>query len=80
MPLAIVRRTARELPLAVILDDSMAMTPQLTLSSFDQVVVSARVSRSGDAMPASGDLLGSSAPLAPAPGSAVDVVIDTVVQ
>jgi hypothetical protein len=31
-------------------------------------------------MPASGDLLGSSAPLAPAPGSAVDVVIDTVVQ
>lgn len=80
MPLAIVRRTARELPLAVTLDDSMAMSPQLTLSSFDQVVVSARVSRSGDATPVSGDLLGSSAPLAPAPGSAVDVVIDTVVQ
>lgn len=80
MPLAIVRRAARELPLAVTLDDSTAMSPQMTLSSVDQVVVSARVSRSGDATPTSGDLLGTSAPLAPEPGSTVELVIDRVVQ
>lgn len=80
MPLAIVRRSARELPLHVTLDDSMAMAPQMTLSSADQVVISARVSRSGDATPASGDLLGSSAPLAPGSGHTVEVVIDQIVQ
>lgn len=65
MPLAIVRRTAGELPVRFTLDDSTAMTPEMRLSRFSAVVVGARISKSGNAMPQSGDLLGSSAVLQP---------------
>lgn len=64
MPLAVVRRTAAELPIAFTLDDSMAMSPGLKLSNFAHVVVTARVSRSGNATPQPGDLHGESAPVA----------------
>jgi len=58
MPLAIVRRRVSELPIKVTLDDSMAMTPAMRLSNFPDVVVGARVSKSGNAMPQTGDLEG----------------------
>lgn len=56
MPLAIVRKQVKDLPLAFTLDDSTAMTPQNKLSSQTQVVVGVRVSKRGDAMPQPGDL------------------------
>ncbi len=65
MPLAIVRRTAGELPVRFTLDDSTAMTPEMRLSNFKEVVVGARISKSGNAMPLSGDLLGQSAVMKP---------------
>jgi cytochrome c-type biogenesis protein CcmH len=65
MPLAIVKRHVRDLPLEFALDDSTAMSPELRLSKFPKVVVSARISRSGNAMPQPGDLTGQSAPVAP---------------
>jgi cytochrome c-type biogenesis protein CcmH len=65
MPLAIVRRTAGELPVRFTLDDSTAMTPEMRLSKFSEVVVGARISKSGNAMPQSGDLLGQSAVMKP---------------
>jgi cytochrome c-type biogenesis protein CcmH len=74
MPIAILRRPAGELPLDFRLDDSMAMQPERRLSDFPRVVVVARVSKSGSAAPAAGDLLGQSGPVAP--GARVDVVID----
>ena len=61
MPLAILKRTVAELPFEFTLDDSMAMSPEMKLSKFASVVVSARVSRSGNAMPQPGDLRGESA-------------------
>ena len=64
MPLAIVRKQVRDLPMTVVLDDSLAMSPAMTLSKFDQVTVGARISKSGNAMPQSGDLQGSVSPVA----------------
>lgn len=64
MPLAIVRKQVRDLPLKFSLDDSMAMSPEMKMSNFDRVVVVARVSKSGNAMPQPGDLMGMSQPLA----------------
>lgn len=58
MPLAIVRLTARDLPAKFSLDDSMAMAPGMNLANFPEVVVGARISKSGSAMPQSGDLEG----------------------
>lgn len=58
MPLAIIRATAGDLPLQFQLDESMAMAPGNSLANHAQVVVGARVSKSGNAMPQSGDLEG----------------------
>ncbi len=58
MPLAILRRTAADLPIDFTLDDSLAMSPEWKISKAGKVTVGARVSRSGDAMPRSGDLTG----------------------
>ncbi|MDL2336499.1 MAG: c-type cytochrome biogenesis protein CcmI [Pseudomonadota bacterium] len=58
MPLAILRRTVADLPITFTLDDAMAMSPEMKLSKFPLVVVGARVSKSGNAMPSPGDLTG----------------------
>jgi cytochrome c-type biogenesis protein CcmH len=79
MPLAVLRKRVRDLPLEFALDDSMAMAPGMRLSGFPRVVVAARISRSGDAAPKPGDLQGSSAPVANDAGS-VTIVIDSVVK
>ena len=78
MPLAATRLQAKDLPASITLDDSMAMMPQMRLSNFDQVVVGARISRSGNATPQSGDLQGEVKPVTPGQGETVAVVIDGV--
>jgi cytochrome c-type biogenesis protein CcmH len=60
MPLAIKRMTVKDLPARFALDDSMGMPGGPKLSSQGQVVIGARVSKSGSATPQPGDLEGHS--------------------
>lgn len=69
MPLAILRKQVRDLPLRYTLDDSLAMSPAAKLSGARQIVVEARVSKSGEALPQAGDLRGLSSPVAPGAAS-----------
>jgi cytochrome c-type biogenesis protein CcmH len=58
MPLAVVKKQVKDLPLDVTLDDSMAMMPTMTISSVENVQVSARVSHTGNAIAQSGEPIG----------------------
>lgn len=76
MPLAIVQRRVADLPATFSLDDSQAMSPAARLSSAQQVVITARISKSGQAAPQPGDLEGTSAPVAPGSAAARDLVVE----
>jgi len=77
MPLAILKMRVSDLPLTFTLDDGMAMSPEMTLSKFPSVIVGARISRSGDAMPRSGDLVGQVGPVETG-SSKLSITIDSV--
>jgi cytochrome c-type biogenesis protein CcmH len=75
MPVAIVRATKKDLPFTFRLDDSNSMMPSRKLSDVGMVVIVARISKSGQAMPQSGDLEGMSQPVKPGTDG-VTIVID----
>ena len=77
MPLAIMKKSASELPVDFTLDDSSAMAPNFRLSNFPKVMVLARISKSGNATAQSGDLEGSIGPVATG-SDKVSVRIDRV--
>jgi cytochrome c-type biogenesis protein CcmH len=79
MPLAILRKQVRELPITFTLDDSMAMAQGMSVSSFPRIVVEARVSKSAQATSQPGDLEGTSTPVANNTAG-ISVVIDRVVR
>jgi cytochrome c-type biogenesis protein CcmH len=75
MPLAILRKRVKDLPLSFTLDDSMALSPAARLSSAKALVVGARISKRGDATATPGDLQGLSAPVSPgASGLKIEIV------
>ena len=78
MPLAILRTGAGKLPMQFALDDSLSMTPTARLSTASAVRIEARISRSGNAMPQAGDLVGSSEVVKPGARD-VRIVVDKVV-
>ena len=79
MPLAVQRLRVEQLPATVTLTDGMGMLPNMKLSQFPQVVVGARVSKSGDAIAHSGDLQTVSVPLSVSMKTPVKLTIDQVV-
>jgi len=62
-PLAVMRKTGKDLPFDFTLDDSMSMAPGFNISSVTNVIVGARISKSGNATPSSNDLEGFSKPV-----------------
>ncbi len=79
MPLAIQRLQAGKLPATITLTDGMGMVPTLKLSQFPQVIVGARISKSGNAIAQSGDLQAVSQPLAVTTTKPIDLTISQVV-
>jgi cytochrome c-type biogenesis protein CcmH len=79
MPIAVQRMSVADLPHDFVLDDSLAMTPDRTISSVKAVEVEARVSKSGQAMPQPGDLF-SATQQSKAGKAGVKLVIDQVRQ
>jgi cytochrome c-type biogenesis protein CcmH len=79
VPLAIVRKQAKDLPTTVTLDDSSAMMPGMPLSSLPMVILGARISKSGDAMPQSGDLQGFSEAVQVNGSPSTEVTIDKMI-
>jgi cytochrome c-type biogenesis protein CcmH len=75
MPVAIVRATKQDLPFTFRLDNSNSPMPARKLSEAGDVVIVARLSKSGEAMPKSGDLQGMSQPVKPG-ATKITVVID----
>jgi cytochrome c-type biogenesis protein CcmH len=78
MPIASMKIDAMQLPYRFTLDDSVSMSPNDKLSNHAEVMISARVSKSGEAMPKSGDLQGKVGPVKLGQ-KGVTIVIDTVV-
>jgi hypothetical protein len=58
MPLAIIKRHVRDLPLSFTLDDRTTMSPTKKLSDVSKVIVGARVSKRDNPIPEKGDLSG----------------------
>jgi cytochrome c-type biogenesis protein CcmH len=79
MPLAVAKKQVKDLPVEVELTDTMVMMPGMSLSSFERVVVGARVSKSGKPTPSPGDLQGMTEPVAPKGGESYAVTVDKVV-
>lgn len=63
-PLAVLRKQVKDLPFDFTLDDSLAMSPAMRLSTAREVQVGARISKSGNPMPQPGDLQGLTATVA----------------
>ncbi|HEC12467.1 MAG TPA: c-type cytochrome biogenesis protein CcmI [Acidiferrobacteraceae bacterium] len=75
MPLAVIRRQVKDLPLQVTLDDSMAIIPTMRISNHARVYIGARISRSGNATPQSGDLRTPVIPATPGQNQVVTLII-----
>lgn len=79
MPLAAKRLTLAELPATIVLDDSMAMVEGMNMSAFDELVISARVTKTGSAIAQSGDFIGQLDVTDKSADTKLNIVIDALV-
>jgi hypothetical protein len=78
MPLAVLRRSAAELPFDFVLSDDNSMVQGGGISSASSVTISARLSKPGDALNAAATLGASSAAIDPQNAGDLSLVIDVV--
>ncbi len=78
MPLAAVRKQVKDFPIEVVLNDTMAMMPNLKLSAYSEVIVGARISKSGQPMAQHGDLFSERSSVKA--GDKISLEIDSVVS
>lgn len=76
MPLAVIRKTVKDLPVEVTLDDSLAMRPGLEISKYPALILGARISKTGQATPQAGDLEGTTESITPKSTKVYAVKID----
>ena len=79
-PLAVKRLTVADLPIVVTLSDADAMVPAMTLSKFSDVVISARVSKSGQPIAQPGDLESDITATKNTASEAIKLTINNVVE
>lgn len=80
MPLAIVKKQVADLPVEVLLSDEQAMMPNMAISKFDEVLVSARVSFSGQAISQPGDFSAKGKIVKARDESKIKIVIDQIAE
>jgi cytochrome c-type biogenesis protein CcmH len=80
MPLAVVRKQVKDLPIEVTLDDSMAMIPSMTLSSFNKVKITARISKSGKPLLQKGDIVSKEKNISLPFSSTINIKIDAIAK
>ena len=79
IPVAVMRAEVKDLPLKFTLDDTMMMVPGAKLSDYKEVMISVKISKSGEAITQSGDLKGDVASVKVGAKN-VRVVIDQVAK
>lgn len=81
MPLLAIKKQVKNLPLKMTLDQSMVMVPQLSLASFNQLKIFARVSKSNQALSQKGDFIGESTIIfSHQMQTSIPIVIQSVIQ
>jgi hypothetical protein len=78
-PVAVFRGSVGSWPVKFTLDDSRSMLPGRNLSSVGRITVEARISQSGQPLPAAGDLQGSTGAFNPADHQPLKILIDRVI-
>ncbi|KPK38903.1 MAG: hypothetical protein AMJ69_07130 [Gammaproteobacteria bacterium SG8_47] len=75
MPLAVLRRSASELPFDFVLSDEASMVKGGGISAASEIVVTAKVSKSGDALNTAADLQAKAGPMGPGNAGFLELVI-----
>ncbi len=78
-PVAVFRGSVGSWPVKFKLDDSQSMLPGRNLSSAGRVTIEARISQSGQPLPAAGDLQGSTPAIDPADHQPLKILIDRII-
>lgn len=80
IPLAVKKLQVKDLPVTIVLDDSLAMRPDLKISAHDQVLINARISITGNPIATIGDLQSTAVETNTASSEVIEILIDQQIQ